>query len=551
MPDVSFLADKLPWRSFLVGLCLLLQCALPADDRPNVLFIAIDDLRTELGTYGSEIAVSPHLDALAARGVQFDRAYCQQAICGPSRGSLLSGLRPESSGLTHNYVKFRELTPDVVTLPEQFGRNGYDTFFYGKVFHHGDKDPQSWNRQEWADSLARGDKQASKGGFALPENQRSKAATHKKMVAKYGDVARLGLAMGTAYEAGEVEDEFYGDGFNAEMATRALEELGQGSAKPFFLALGFNKPHLNWVAPKRYWDLYDRDEIPLAKYPDAPTDGATVGLHPSFELRVRGGIPKLGPLPEDLQRTLMHAYLACVSYVDAQIGRVLATLEETGLAKNTIVIVWSDHGYHLGDMGLWGKATNYELGTRVPLIVDMPDLPETSRGRKTNALVELIDMYPTLCDLTGIAVPEHVEGVSFGPILATPDRPWKAAAFSQFPSPALREWGAFPIRPAMRETYFGPLLAEVEDRIKKQMPAAWDRDMFENDLMGYSVRTERYRLTLWRDSTDANVEPVFVELFDHENDPHETKNVADQFPQLVQNLSRKFVGKWSTGVSAP
>jgi hypothetical protein len=200
-------------------------------------------------------------------------------------------------------------------------------------------------------------------------------------------------------------------------------------------------------------------------------------------------------------------------------------------------------------MGLWGKATNYELGTRVPLIVDMSNLPETSRGRKTNALVELIDMYPTLCDLTGIAVPEHVEGVSFGPILANPDRPWKAAAFSQFPSPALREWGAFPIRPAMRETYFGPLLAEVEAHIKEQMPEEWDRDMFENDLMGYSVRTERYRLTLWRDSTDPDSSPVFVELFDHETDPHETKNIAEAHSDLVEKLSVRFAGKWATGVS--
>ncbi|GAB5562926.1 MAG: sulfatase [Synoicihabitans sp.] len=443
------------------------------------------------------------------------------------------------------------MTPDVVTLPEHFGRRGYDTFFYGKVFHHGDRDPQSWNRQKWAESLARGDKPGAKGGFAIPENQRSKADTLKEMLAKYGEVARLGLAMGAAYEAGDVPDNFYGDGFSAELATRALEELGQDREKPFFLALGFNKPHLNWVAPKRYWDLYERDEIPLARYPNAPQDGATVGLHPSFELRVRGGIPKLGPIPEDLQRTLMHAYLACVSYVDAQIGRVLATLEATGLAENTIVIVWSDHGYHLGDMGLWGKATNYELGTRVPLIVDMPDLPKASRGKQTDALVELIDMYPTLCDLAGIDTPTHVEGVSFGPVLADPERRWKEAAFSQFPSPALREWGAFPIRPAMRETYFGPLLAEVEDRIKKQMPEAWDRDMFENDLMGYSVRTERYRLTLWRNSTDQNSEPVFVELFDHQVDPEETQNLAARHLQLVQELSRRYTGKWRTGVQPP
>ena len=510
--------------------------------RPNILFIGIDDLRPELGCYGSDIAVSPNLDKLASQGLLFENAYCQQAICGPSRASLLTGIRPETSGVFHNYIKFREVNPDVVTLPQHFKNNGYETVYMGKIFHHGDLDDEkSWSRLPALDSM-QGIKKPV--GFALEKNNLDRAKTRKAMIAKYGAVAKFGLASGVAYESADVSDNTYSDGYNTELAIATMKEMAAKNDKPFFLGLGFNKPHLNWVSPKKYWDLYDREKIKLATQTEGPENGATMGLHPSFELRVRSGIPKQGPIDKELAITLKHAYLACVSYVDAQIGKMIEALEKEGLRENTIIIVWSDHGWHLGDMGIWGKATNYEVATRVPLLIWTPDMPKGSEGKTTDALVELVDMYPTLAELAGLEIPKHVEGTSFKPLIENPKTPWKTAAFSQFPSPALREWGAFPIRPAMRETYFGPLLKEVETKIKNQQKDKWDRNLFENNLMGYAMRTEQYRFIVWKDREHKEKEPVFIELYDHKIDPTETKNIANENPELVKKLMLQFNKGW-------
>lgn len=512
------------------------------NQKPNILFISIDDLRTELGSYGSEIAVSPNLDKLASEGLQFNNAYCQQAICGPSRASLLTGIRPESSGVFHNYIKFREANPDVVTLPQHFKNNGYETVYTGKIFHHGDKDDEkSWSRLPALDSMKNVKKPV---GFALKKNNEERKKTRKEMNAKYGNVARFGLASGVAYESADVPDNTYRDGYHTELAIATMKEMATKSDKPFFLGLGFNKPHLNWTAPKKYWDLYDREKIKLSIQKEAPENGATMGLHPSFELRVRSGIPKKGKIDDELATTLKHAYLACVSYVDAQIGKMITALENEGLRENTIIIVWSDHGFHLGEMGIWGKATNYEIATRVPMMIWTPNMPKGSQGKTTDALVELIDMYPTLADLAGLQIPKHVEGTSFTKLINKPNTAWKTAVFSQFPSPALREWGAFPIRPAMRETYFGPLLKQVEDKIKKQQGKKWNRNLFENNLMGYAMRTKQYRFIVWKDRTKLEKEPVFVELYDHKTDPSETKNSAANHPELVQQLMKQFNKGW-------
>ena len=522
----------------------VLMCTAGAAERPNILFIAIDDLRPELGCYGSEIAVSPHLDALASDGLLFNRAYCQQAICRPSRASLMTGARPDTTGLYHNYVSLRELQPEIVTLPQHLIKHGYETVYCGKIFHQGDTDEEySWSRApvKWLKDVKR-----PAGGYALAENNRMKADNLKRMLAKYGEAARRGLAAGPAYENADVPDHAYIDGYDTLRAIATMKEMvGQGD-KPFFLALGFRKPHLNWTAPKRYWDLYDPAAIPMATDVAAPHEGAAMGLHASFELRTRAGIPKIGPLGEDLSRTLKHAYLACVSYVDAQIGLMLSALEEAGVRDNTIVIVWGDHGWHLGDMGVWGKATNYEIATRVPLMIWTPDMK--TRGESTDALVELVDMYPTLCELAGVPVPEHVEGHSFVPLLEDPDQDWKRAAFSQYPNPALREWAANPLSPGMRETWFGPLIKEVEQRIIDQQGDTWDRELFEQHLMGYTMRTDRYRLVVWRDRRDADAEPIYVELFDHRTDPNETSNVAADRPNLVKRLTRRLDAGWKAAL---
>jgi iduronate 2-sulfatase len=261
-------------------------------------------------------------------------------------------------------------------------------------------------------------------------------------------------------------------------------------------------------------------------------------LHASFELRTRHGIPKTGPIGDQLARTLLHAYYACVSYVDAQIGLMIGALEEAGVRDNTIIIVWGDHGWHLGEMGIWGKATNYEIATRVPLIVWTPDM--MARGKSTKALVELVDIYPSLCELAGLPLPEHLEGKSFVPLLNDPDQEWKTAAVSQFPNPALREWAANPLSEGMRQTFFGPLIEEVEAKIIKQQGKRWNRDLFENHLMGYTLRTGRHRLVVWRDHRDPKAEPVFVELYDHQSDPSETTNIAADHAELVRKLSAQL-----------
>jgi len=516
----------------LFGCFVVTISSAQAADRPNILFIAIDDLRPELGCYGSPIARTPALDKLAADGFLFNRAYCQQAICRPSRASLMTGLRPETTGLFHNYVALRELQPDILTLPEHFIANGYQTAYSGKIFHQGDTDEErSWNVKTAKTKFKK------PVGYALPENIKLRNENRKLMFKKYGKAAKRGLGSGPAYEMADVADEVYVDGYNTQTAIATLEQMVKDD-RPFFLAMGYQLPHLNWVAPKRYWDLYDPAKIPLADHNNGPSNGAAMGLHASFELRTRAGIPKSGPIDDKMAKTLKHAYLASVSYVDAQLGMLIEALDETGLRDNTIIIIWSDHGWHLGDMGVWGKATNYEIGTRVPLMVWTPKMK--ARGQKTDALVELIDIFPTLCELADIVTPEALEGKSFLPLLNDPKLDWKTEVFSQYPNPALREWAANPLSDAMRETFFGPLLKVVEQRIIDQQGDQWDRQLFENDLMGYAMRTNRYRLVQWQNYRDKESEPVFFELYDLQSDPDETVNIASENPDLVSALSKRL-----------
>jgi len=507
--------------------------------KPNILFIAVDDLRPELGCYGAEIVRSPNLDRLAGDGMRFGRAYCQQAICGPSRASLMTGARPETIRVIENEAYFRQTNPGIVTLPQHFVAHGYEAVYCGKIFHgQMTDDEHSWSRKPaWNRVGVKRPQQP--GGYALAENQQLWRKNQEAMLAKYGAEGSGGLIHGPAFECADVADHEYQDGFNTRLAIATLKDhLEKVPDKPFFLGLGFHKPHLDFNAPKRYWDLYDREKIRLATQTRPPEGGAAIGLHESFELRVRHGIPKSGPIPDDLARTLLHAYYACVSYVDAQIGLMLQALEEAGIRENTIIVVWGDHGWHLGDMGVWGKATNYEIATRVPLIVWTPDMK--ARGKATGAIVELLDLYPTLCELAGVPIPGHCEGRSFVPLLDDPGLEGKGFAISQFPSPALREWAANPLSPGMRQTFFGPLIEQVEDRIKAQQGDAWDRDLFENHQMGYALRTDRYRLVAWRDRRDANAEPFLEELYDHEKDPNETVNVASQHPELVAQLTARL-----------
>jgi len=531
--------------SFLITI-ILLSCSRieqpnnMSSSRPNILFIAVDDLRPELGCYGSELAITPNIDALADSGLLFERAYCQQAICSPSRASIMTGARPETINIIENFTYFRDINPDIVTLPQHFIANGYECVYSGKIFHGKFTDEEnSWNRETANIDIVR---PHFPGGYVLEKNQKIYLENKAVMKEKYGDV--FGLGMGPAFEKADVPDQAYIDGYNTDVAIATMQELAKEGDRPFFLGLGFKQPHLNWTAPQKYWELYDTTNIELSTQTENPINGSAMGLHASFELRVRDGIPKSGTIDNDLGNTLLHAYLASVSYVDAQIGRMITALEEEGLRENTIIILWSDHGWHLGEMGIWGKATNYEIATRVPLIISTPNMPNKNRGESTDALVELVDIYPTLCELVGIDKPTHLEGLSFAPLLIDPDKEWKSAAFSQFPNPALREWAANPLSAGMRETYFGPLIEEVENKIIDQQKEKWDREVFENHLMGYAMRTDRYRLIIWKDRRHPSEKPIFIELYDHVSDPTETINIAQSQPLKVKELIYQFDNEW-------
>lgn len=511
-----------------------------SQDKPNVLFIAIDDLRPELGCYGSEVVISPHLDQLAREGMRFDRAYCQQAICGPSRASIMTGLRPDHCGVVKNDVYFRDTVPDVVTLTQYFIQNGYEAVNSGKIYHGKMKDQdKSWSRNPNYKGLPK--RVITPGGYATPKNQELYKRNKKIALEKYGPENSGGLAHGPAFEAGPVSDITYGDGYNTMAAINTLPELKK-SNKPWFIALGFSKPHLPFVAPKKYFDLYDPQKIKLSDQISAPENGATMGLHASFEMRTRANIPKHGKINDDLSRQLKHAYYACTSYVDAQIGKMLKALDEHNLRKNTIVVVWGDHGWHLGEYGIWGKATNYEIATRVPLIISTPNMK--AKGKSCNALVELVDLYPTLVELCGLNMPNHLDGRSMVELLDHPQSTWKEGAYSQFPTPALREWAANPLSEGMRQTFFGPLISDVEHKIQSQMDQKWNRDLFENQLMGYAYRTDRYRFVAWTDVRNKLGDPIFMELYDHKNDSKETKNVILKHPELASKLLSQLRKSW-------
>jgi iduronate 2-sulfatase len=516
----------------LLGLAVITLAAARAADRPNVLFIAVDDLRPELGTYGATHIKSPNIDRLAATGVRFDRAYVQYAICGPSRATTLTGLRPRTLKIEHIDTFFRETVPEVVTLPQLFKQHGYDTSYIGKVFHPGQTDDAiSWTRNRTPTGGSEG-----AVAYQLPASRAIVKQRREEALAKYGKV-QPGMAAGPAWEAADAPDNVYADGKTTEAALAALREL---KGKPFFLGVGFHRPHLPFVAPKKYFDLYDPAALPLSAAPTPPKDAPSIARHSSFELRTRTGVPTSGPIDDATARNLIHAYAACVSFIDAQVGRILAALDELGLSENTIVVLWGDHGWHLGEYGIWGKATNYEIATRIPLIIRAPGM--AGNGRAAPAVVESIDLYPTLAELAALPAPKALQGQSMVPMLRNPATTGKNFACSEFPSPALREWAARPLSPEMRQTFFGPLMAEVESTLKKEHGARYDQQLFEQNLTGYSLRTDRYRCTLWVDRRKPEDEPFALELYDHERDPFELTNIAGR--QENRALVAELRARW-------
>jgi arylsulfatase A-like enzyme len=444
-------------------------------------------LRPDLGCYGHPEAKTPHIDALAKRGMVFRRAYCQQAVCSPSRTSLLTGLRPDATQVYDLVTHFRTTTPDVVTLPQHFKDQGYYTVGMGKIYHGGLDDPKSWSEPH---------KNGTSPGYVLVENQERIAAGRAKAKAagKKGKAASR-AARGAAFEMADVPDNAYHDGSLADMAVAKLADL-KAKDQPFFLAVGFLKPHLPFNAPKKYWDLYDPAKLKLANNRARPEGSPPFALTDFGELRNYYGIPKEGPIPDDLARQLIHAYRAATSYTDANIGRVLAELDRLSLTDNTIVVLWGDHGWKLGEHGGWCKHTNYELDTRSTLILSAPGTK--TAGQSCERLVEFIDIYPTLCDLAGLPLPQHLHGKSMKPLLADPSKPIKEYAISQYPR------------------------------------------MHEGKrLMGYSIRSEQERYVAWYDRENGAL--VAEEGYSHKSpDAPETSSYPSgpQFDRIANFAAR-------------
>ncbi|MBK8979904.1 MAG: sulfatase-like hydrolase/transferase [Planctomycetes bacterium] len=377
--------------------------------RPNVLFIAIDDLRPELGCYGSQSAITPHLDELAAEGLRFDRAYCQYPICGASRASLLSGLYPTRSRFL-GLDPLDKYEPDAVTLPQTFKEQGYTTISNGKIFHSpDDADARSWSEPAWRPAIGPLD--------SLDPATREQLSRRRR---------------GYIVESPDVPDDAYFDGKVAEKTIADLQRL-RDAGRPFFLACGFVRPHLPFYAPRRYWDLHDRDGIPIADNRFAPKD-APKELRGSREYDSYY-LGDLEPGSDTWHHSMRHGYLASTSYTDALVGRVLTELARLGLADNTIVVVWGDHGWHLGEHDFWGKHNTLDNALRIPLIIRLPRSmrdPAVAPGQATAAMVESVDIYPTLCELTGITPPEVLQGRSFTHLFTDPAAEFRDAIYARF-----------------------------------------------------------------------------------------------------------------------
>ncbi len=465
--------------------------------RPNILFIAVDDLRPSMGCYGDPVAITPNMDRLAARGVQFDRAYCQVAVCNPSRASLMTGLRPDNLGVWTLPIHFREAKPDAVTMPQWFRKFGYTAVSHGKIYHNPTPDPQSWSEPiRKLRSLPN----------PYPDGTREQVqAAMKELPAR--DWRKNNLR-NPSTAAPDLDDTEVLDGARTEMAIEDLRRLGQQS-EPFFLAMGYIRPHLAWVAPKKYWDMHDPSKLPVLE--DQHVIPNTPGYAPSNNSELSHYVDLIDmprpwddrELPLKKRRHLVHAYYACVSYVDAQIGRLLDTLEEEGLAENTIVVLWSDHGWKFGENRGWGKMTNYEIDARVPLLIAAPGMK--IKGQSTDQLAELLDLFPTLCELAGIDTPDFVDGRSLVSILKDPHTKVHDTAMSQY-----------------------------------------YRNFEGRQYMGYSMRTNDYRFIEWRDFETGEV--TDRELYDHRTSDIESENIvasasADLVDQLTKQLAQSHPRK--------
>ncbi len=460
-----------------------------AAKRPNVLLILVDDLKPALGCYGDPVAKTPHMDALAARGMRFDLAYCNQAVCAPSRFTLMLGSRSTSTGLYGLGSHLRQMLPDAVTIPQHFAKfGGYRTQSLGKVFHigHGNEgDPKSFSVPHFKDKVIE---------YLVPESTDGGKLTREEALFTNQKLGQIrSLPRGAAFEAPVADDADYADGRVANetiLRLRAGKESRDVFGKPFFIAAGFVRPHLPFSAPKKYWDLYDPAKLPMPKHEDLPKDAPAVAGKSGGEIAAYKPVPTSGAYSEALKRKLIHGYYASTSYVDAQIGKVLAELDRLELIESTIVVLWGDHGFHLGDLGIWTKHTNYEQANRIPIIISAPGV--TKPGSSTKQLAESVDLFPTLAELAGLPKPkgpQPIDGVSLVPVLKDPSVRVRDHAYHMYP----------------RRTF------------------------------GRAIRTERYRMVEWK-NPGADAATGDYELYDYASDPHETQNLAKQRPEELEKL---------------
>ena len=442
-----------------------------AEEKLNVLFIAADDLNCDLGSYGNPQVKTPHLDRLASRGVRFDRAYCQQPLCGPSRASIMTGLRPDTLDMHTLAHELRKKNPYVITLGQLFKNDGYYSARAGKIYHYGNPsqigtdandDPATWNERF---------------------NPAGIDKTRESEIINYGPNKGLGISM--AWWDPVSKDEEHTDGM---VAAKIIELIEQKKDKPFFLAAGFFNPHCPYVAPKRYFDLYPLEEITIPDLEEAKADLADVP--PMAVLRDTKNWPYyFNGITIEEARKCKQAYYASVSFVDAQVGRLIAALEANDLMEKTLIVFWSDHGYFLGEKGLWYKRKAFELSARTPMIIAGPGV---AQGGTSTRPVELVDLYPTLADFCGLTPPAKLDGRSLRPLLTDPDAAWDKPAITQI-------W---------------------------HNPQSW----------GYSIRTERWRYTEWLGGEAGR------ELYDHANDSDEVHNLAlkPEHAETIANLSQQL-----------
>lgn len=504
----------------VVALAALLVVTAEAKPPPNVLFLSVDDLKTTIGAYGDDTAITPNIDRLAGQGAIMLNNYCQQAVCAPSRMSMFTGLRPDTTKIWDLRTKIQDSNPDAVTMQQWFKEHGYVTAGSGKVMHGArNEHPESWS----VPFVSQKNLPFAKG-YPVPAHDNAFYQGDKphevynemneKGVSGWRDRSKYMAENGgsPSMEFLDVPDDAYADGALANWAISQLEDFAQ-SKEPFFLTVGFMKPHLPFVAPKKYWDMYDHNDIELAEFRQQAKNSPDFAYHKYGELRSYSDITRNWneSIDDKKSRELIHAYYACVSYIDAQIGRVMDKLDQLGLADNTIIVLWGDHGWHLGDHDMWCKHSNFENATRAPLIIYAPGYPPI----RAEGMTEFVDIFPTLLELAELDEPYKMEGASLVPLMKNPD-------------------------------------AKVKDFSISQYPRGQNR-------MGYALRDERYRYVVWMGRnwrSNLPYNPNFVEaveLYDYEKDPLETVNLAEDpaYADVVADLNDKMVAYFKAHEKEP